>query len=143
MTVIVTSTILKTSIRLILPLSLLFAMYTALKGHNEPGGGFIAGLIASIAFCTYRMANGPRSLLQLLPVHPRVLILTGLTLALLTSVVPLFFGLPLLTSRVGVIDLPFGQSVHYATAMFFDTGVLLVVIGVSVGMILRLSEELE
>jgi len=141
---IITSSILKTSVRLILPLSLLFACFMSLKGHNSPGGGFIAGLVASVAFCIYRMTNGPESLMRLLPVHPRVLVFVGLGMALVTSVVPLFFGLPFLTSRVGTFHLPFmDESLHYASAVAFDTGVLLVVVGVSVGMIIRLSEELE
>lgn len=138
-----TSRILQTAMHLILPLSLLVAVFAALKGHNEPGGGFIAGLIASVAFCTYRMANGSDAFMSLLPVHPRNLLFWGLTLALFTAVMPLFFGLPLLTSRVGAFHLPGGQEIHYASAMLFDLGVLLVVIGVSTGMITRLSEELE
>lgn len=140
----VSSIILRTSMRLILPLSLLFACYMSLKGHNEPGGGFIAGLVASIAFCIYRMSFGAEALLKLLPVHPRMLIFLGLGMACATSLTPLLFGLPLLTSRVGTISLPLvSEPFHYASAMIFDTGVLLVVVGVSVGMIMRLSEELE
>lgn len=140
----VTSSVLKTSVRLIMPLALLFACYMSLKGHNEPGGGFIAGLVASVAFCIYRMANGPQSLLNMLPVHPRMLIFVGLGMALSTFLVPLLCGLPFATSRVGLIHLPLVQEpFHYASAMIFDTGVLLVVVGVSVGMIMRLSEELE
>ncbi len=139
----VTSCILKTAMRLILPLTLLFAAYASLKGHNEPGGGFIAGLIAAVAFCTYRMAFGPRSLLRAMPVHPRVLVFVGLSLAFATSFVPLLFGKPFLTSLVRLVHLPLLGDFHFASAMIFDTGVLLVVVGVAVGMIQRLSEELE
>lgn len=138
-----TSRILQTAMHLILPLSLLMAAFAAMKGHNAPGGGFIAGLIASVAFCTYRMANGPEAFFNLLPVHPRTLLFWGLSLALIDAVVPLFFGLPLLTSRVGGFTLPGGEEIHYASAMIFDLGVLLVVVGVATGMITRLSEELE
>jgi multicomponent Na+:H+ antiporter subunit B len=133
---IVTSTILKTSMRLLMPLALLFAIYTAIKGHDEPGGGFIGGLIAATAICLYRMAYGPEAVYRLLPIHPRWLIVTGLSLALITAIMPLLFGHPFLRSVV----LP---EMHLASAMGFDTGVMLVVVGVAAGMIIRLNEELE
>lgn len=139
----VTSPILMTAMRLILPLSLLYAAYVALKGHNAPGGGFIAGLIAAVALCTYRMSNGPSALLRTLPWHPRVLVFLGLTISLVIALIPLLLGEPFFKSLVTTIHLPFGQEIHFASAAVFDVGVLLVVIGVAVGMIQRLSEELE
>ena len=137
-----TSLILQTSMRLIMPLSLLFAAYMALKGHNEPGGGFVGGLIAAIALILYRMSDGPNAFKTLIPIHPRIFVFVGLSLALVTAVLPLLFGLPLLTSYVSEIHI-FGEPIHLVSAIFFDTGVLLVVVGVSIGMITRLSEELE
>ena len=139
----VTSIILQTAMRLLLPLSLLFAGFMALKGHNAPGGGFIAGLIAAVALCLYRMSNGPEALYKLIPVHPRWLVFTGLSMAFATGLFPMLLGEPFLRSYTGVVTLPGGESVHLASAMAFDAGVLLVVVGVSVGMIMRLSEELE
>jgi len=139
----ITSPILRTAMRLILPLSLLFAAYVSLKGHNAPGGGFIAGLIAAIALCSYRMSNGPKALMRSLPWHPRIMVFLELSMALGTEFTPLLFGEPFFRSLVTVIHLPFGQEIHFASAAVFDTGVLLVVIGVAVGLIQRLSEELE
>lgn len=136
------SVILRTAMRLILPLTLLFAAYMAMKGHNAPGGGFIGGLVAAVSLALYRMSNGAEALRSLMPMHPRVLIASGLTLATLTSVIPLLLGWPLLTSYNTEVHIGFGQSFHFASAVFFDTGVLLVVIGVAVGMITRFSEEL-
>jgi multisubunit Na+/H+ antiporter MnhB subunit len=139
-----TSLLLQTSTRLIFPLTLIFAMYVAIKGHNEPGGGFIGGLMASVAFLLYRMAFGRGALLRLLPLHPRVLVSIGLAIALLTGLVPMLFGKAFLTSAViDELAIGFGQTIHFASAVFFDAGVLLVVVGVTVGMIQRLSEELE
>ena len=138
----VSSTILQTAMRLILPLALLFAAYSWLKGHNAPGGGFIAGLIASIAICMYRMSNGPGALYKMMPIHPRWIVFTGLCLAVITAIVPVVFGEPLLRSGDAYVYLG-KEKLHLVSAMGFDTGVLLVVIGVSVGMITRLSEELE
>lgn len=140
----ISSPVLRNSMRLILPLMLLYALYAVLKGHNEPGGGFIGGMIMATAICTYRMSHGFAAQLRLMPVHPRVFICLGLGLALGTSTVPLLLGEPFLRSAVGVFHLPFsGHAFHYASAMAFDLGVMLVVVGVGVGMISQLSEELE
>ena len=139
-----TSVLFRTAARLIVPLTLIFAAYVALKGHNSPGGGFIGGLMASVALILYRLAHGPDALLKLMPFHPRGLVALGLAIAYLTAIVPMCFGQPLLTSLV--IDqfyIGFGQSIHFASAVFFDVGVLMVVIGVTVGMIARLNEEVD
>ena len=139
-----TSLLMKTAVSLLFPLTLLFAVYTALKGHNEPGGGFIGGLMASVAFIMYRMAHGRSALLRLLPFHPRVMVFVGLAIAFATALFPLLIGRPLLTSKVwDALPIGFGQTIHFASAVFFDTGVLLVVVGVTVGMIQRLNEELD
>lgn len=137
------SLILRTAMRLIVPLSLLFATYMALKGHNHPGGGFIGGLIAAVALVLHRMAQGPEGLRQLVPIHPRDLIVVGLALAVCTTLVPLLFGYPALRSVVDWHVPGLAEPLHFPSALFFDLGVLLVVVGVSVGMIVRLSEELE
>ena len=129
--------------RLILPLGLLFAAYMCFKGHNEPGGGFIGGLIAAVVFMLYAMANGRDALIDLLPVHPRVLVALGFGIALATAAVPLFVGYPMLRSfEVDEFPVGFGQSIHLVTAFFFDVGVTLVVIGASTGVIQRLGDEL-
>lgn len=135
------STILRTANGIIFPLTLLFALYMALKGHNYPGGGFIGGLIAAVALVLYRMSHGRDAMQRLMPIHPRILVAIGLALATLTGIAPLFFGEPMLRSIAPYINLGVGEPVHMPSAMFFDIGVLLVVIGVSVGMIVRLGEE--
>jgi len=136
------SVILRTAVRFILPLTFLYAAYAALKGHNGPGGGFIAGLIASVGLCTYRMSYGDRAFHRLLPIHPRWLVFVGLGLAAGVAALPLLFGQPLLRSASTTLHLG-GADVHLVSATAFDLGVLLVVIGVAVGMISRLGEELD
>lgn len=138
------SLLLRTAVKLIFPLVLIFSAYIAIKGHNEPGGGFVGGLMAAVAFLLYRMTHGRGALVRLMPFHPRVLVFLGLLIALATAVVPMFFGWPFLTTKV-IDELPigFGQSIHFASAVFFDAGVLMVVVGVSVGMIQRLHEEID
>jgi len=127
---------------LIFPLTLVFAMYMALKGHNEPGGGFIGGLIAAVALVMVRMSHGRAVMQRLMPFHPRVLIALGLAIAAVTGFVPLLFDLPLLTSRAPYLHI-LGEDVHLPTAIFFDAGVFLVVVGVSSCMIIRLGEEVD
>ena len=136
------SVILRTAVRFILPLTFLYAAYAALKGHNEPGGGFIAGLIASVGLCTYRMSYGDRAFHRLLPIHPRWLVFVGLGLAAGVAALPLLFGQPLLRSASTTLHLG-GADVHLVSATAFDLGILLVVVGVAVGMISRLGEELD
>ena len=136
------SVILRTAVRFILPLTFLYAAYAALKGHNGPGGGFIAGLIASVGLCTYRMSYGDRAFHRLLPIHPRWLVFVGLGLTAGVAALPLLFGQPLLRSASTTLHLG-GADVHLVSATAFDLGVLLVVIGVAVGMISRLGEELD
>ena len=136
------SVILRTAVRFILPLTFLYAAYAALKGHNGPGGGFIAGLIASVGLCTYRMSYGDRAFHRLLPIHPRWLVFVGLGLAAGVAALPLLFGQPLLRSASTTLHLG-GADVHLVSTTAFDLGVLLVVIGVAVGMISRLGEELD
>ena len=136
------SVILRTAVRFILPLTFLYAAYAALKGHNGPGGGFIAGLIASVGLCTYRMSYGDRAFHRLLPIHPRWLVFVGLGLAAGVAALPMMFGQPPLRSASTTLHLG-GAEIHLVSATAFDLGVLLVVVGVAVGMISRLGEELD
>jgi multisubunit Na+/H+ antiporter MnhB subunit len=141
--------------RLIVPLSLLFAMFIYFKGHQEPGGGFVAGLVCAVALIVHRMAYGGDSLHRLLPAQERTFVAVGLMCALVTGSAALVFGppnaygiampLPFFTSNHGFIPLPGEEHVafEWATVMLFDFGVMLVVTGVVVGMIEALSRELE
>jgi len=135
--------LLQTTMRLVLPLALLAAAYEFFKGHNEPGGGFIAGLVASVGLAVYRMTFGPSVMRGLRPATPAICIVAGLLLTLVTGVVPMLFGESFLRSATGYIPRGEADPYHWASAMFFDLGVFLVVVGVSVGIINRLIEELE
>ncbi|MFG0293409.1 MAG: hydrogen gas-evolving membrane-bound hydrogenase subunit E [Phycisphaerales bacterium JB050] len=138
------SVLLRTAMKLILPVSLLFAGYIFFKGHNEPGGGFIAGLIASVGLAAYRMSEGGQALRRLIPITPGGMGAIGLAIALTTGLLPVLVGLPFFTSGQGYIPLPGADApYHWTSVMFFDLGVFIVVIAVSVGMINRFEEELE
>lgn len=135
--------ILRTCIKLIVPLGLVFSVYIYFKGHQTPGGGFVGGLAAAVSLIAYRMSEGPARLQKLMPTSGRVCIAAGLCLALGTGLGALVQGLPFFTSNNGYIPLTSGTKFHWATVMFFDAGVYLVVLGTVVGIINALSEEAE
>jgi multisubunit Na+/H+ antiporter MnhB subunit len=141
--------ILRTAAKLLVPLGLVFAVFIYFKGHQTPGGGFVAGLVAAVTLIVQRMAFGGESMRKMLPASPTVLIGLGLGLALLTGLGPLMFKsatggpLPFLTSNHGYLALPGGEYYEWATVMVFDLGVMLTVAGVVVGMIDALSMLLD
>ena len=116
--------------RFLLPLALLVAAHLFLRGHNAPGGGFIAGLVAAVALVLQYMASGiawtQRQWRQAF--HP--LIATGVLMASATGVASLFLGRPFLTSAFGHVHLPVIGEFELASAMVFDLGVFLTVVGV-------------
>ena len=140
----------RTAMRLVLPLALIFAAYVFFKGHQAPGGGFIAGLIASVGLAVYRMSEGRRALTRLVPFRPGKIASVGLAIALVTGAAPLVMslvpgweGAPFLTSGQAYVPRPGYFPYHLPSVAFFDLGVFIVVVGVSVGMINRFEEELE
>ncbi|MBI1337705.1 MAG: Na(+)/H(+) antiporter subunit B [Phycisphaera sp.] len=136
------TTILRTASRFIVPLGLLFAFFIYFKGHQTPGGGFVGGLVASVSLVVHRMAMGGKSLERMLPIRERTMIAIGLLCAVGTGTAALFFGLPFFTSNHGYLSDAF-DNFEWATVMVFDLGVMLVVTGVVVGMIDALSIETE
>ena len=117
-------------------LMLLFSVFVLLRGHNEPGGGFIGGLIAASAFALHGIACGVASTRRALAVHPMSLAGTGLLLAALSGLPALMLGSPFMTSiwiSPGGIDL--------ATVIAFDIGVYLVVTGAITSIALALEER--
>jgi multicomponent K+:H+ antiporter subunit A len=115
--------------RVMLPLAILVGIYIFLRGHNEPGGGFIAGLIVSIALIMQYMASGFAWAHQRQRVDYHALIGYGVIIAGLTGVGAWFAGRPFLTSDYGYVTLPLFGTFELATAMGFDLGVFLTVVG--------------
>ncbi len=137
-----TSLILRATVRIILPLLLLFSIFLLIRGHNEPGGGFAAGLVAASAFALYSIAYGTTAARELLRLEPRSLLSIGLAIALISGWVSLFRGLPFLTGMWGYLPLPGMGKTEVGTPVLFDIGVFLVVIGATT-MILFELEEVE
>ncbi|MGE0395153.1 MAG: monovalent cation/H+ antiporter subunit A [Kofleriaceae bacterium] len=115
--------------RLLLPVSLVVAAHFLLRGHNEPGGGFVAGIVVSIALLAQYMVNGTRWTERNARVSPPRWIAMGLLLAAATGLGALAFGFPFLTTRTVHATLPVLGEVHLPSATFFDLGVFAVVIG--------------
>ena len=135
------SLILRASTRLVMTLLLLFAIFLLLRGHNEPGGGFVGGLMAAAAFTLYNISDGPTAARRALYFAPRTIIAIGLLVAVASGVLALFAGLPFLTALWGSLPFLNGPPVALGTPLLFDTGVFLVVLGVTLSIILSLAEE--
>ncbi|MDP3720169.1 MAG: Na+/H+ antiporter subunit B [Acidobacteriota bacterium] len=130
-----TSPIFRTAARLLMPLLLLFAVFLLLRGHNEPGGGFVGGLVAAAAFALYLIAHGVARARRALLVQPMTLLGAGLLIAAVSGVPAAFRGQPFLTAQW------LQGPVALGTPVMFDIGVFLVVAGVVLMMIFGLAEE--
>lgn len=137
------SLILSVMTRFLTPLMLAFSVFILLRGHNEPGGGFIGGLIAATAFCLYAISEGVGPARAALRVEPAGLAIVGAALALgagLWGLVAKGYFLagvwPLLESdgEGGKTGLPIGSI------LLFDTGVFLVVVGAVAAILFALTE---
>lgn len=135
------SMILRTTGFFILPLLLLFSVFLLLRGHDEPGGGFIAGLVASAAFALHIFAVDARGARRMLRFQPRDLQGVGLVMALLAGILPLFNGDAFLTALWVTMQLPIIGELKLGSPLLFDIGVYLVVIGSVLTIILNLAED--
>ncbi len=121
--------ILETLSRVPLPLALLISVFIFLRGHNLPGGGFIAGLVTAIALVLQYIASGSQWVEQRLPLNYAAMAGAGVLIAGLTGLGSWLFGYPFLTSAFGHFELPLIGEIELATAMLFDLGVYLTVVG--------------
>ena len=133
------SLILRTAARFLLVLLLVLSIFVLLRGHNEPGGGFIGGLLAAGGVAIYQLACGVGRARRLLRVDPRALAGSGLLVALASGVLALTDGLPFLTGLWAVREIP-GVG-KLGTPLLFDIGVFLLVIGAVLTILFTLDEE--
>ncbi|WP_180073479.1 MULTISPECIES: monovalent cation/H+ antiporter subunit A [unclassified Acinetobacter] len=129
----------------ILPLALVISLYIFLRGHNLPGGGFIAGLITSLALVIQYIALGQDRAEQLIGAKSgrlyEVWIGIGLTIAGLTGIAAWLWGRPFLTSAHIYVSPPILGEMHLASAALFDTGVYITVVGATMLMISVLGDS--
>ena len=126
--------------RPMLPLALMVSLYIFLRGHNLPGGGFIAGLITSVALVLQYVASGVAWVHSRMPGAYHPVVALGVLLAGLTGIGSWAFGYPFLTSDFVYIYWPVVGKFELATAMLFDTGVFLTVVGATLLMLANLGK---
>ncbi len=125
----------------ILAVSGVVATFFFLRGHNAPGGGFVAGLVMAIGLLLQYIAFGTDWVEDRLRLAPRVLIGAGILLVLATSAGALVVGYPLLTSHTFHLKMPLVGDVHVGSAMFFDLGVFCEVLGSTLLIITSLAHQ--
>ncbi|MCM2310882.1 MAG: DUF4040 domain-containing protein, partial [Steroidobacteraceae bacterium] len=123
----------------LLPLALLVSAYLFLRGHNAPGGGFIAGLVTGTAMLLQYVAHGSDWARERLPWNYTRVIAAGLLVATGTGLASWLFGAPFLTSAFGYVRWPIVGQFELASAMVFDLGIYLAVVGVVMVIISRLG----
>jgi multicomponent Na+:H+ antiporter subunit B len=135
------SLILRTSARLLLVTCVLLSIFILVRGHNEPGGGFIGGLIGALGVIVYALAHGRARTLRMLHADPKSILGVGLLLALASGALPPLLGIsPLLTHQWG--DLALGPvALPLGTTLLFDIGVYLTVTGFALAVVLPFAEE--
>lgn len=128
-------------VRLLLPIALLVSMYLFMRGHNQPGGGFVAGLVMSVAFILQYMVAGTQWVEAQMSLRPLRWMGTGLLCATLTGVGAMLLGYPFLTTHTAHLHLPLLGDVHVASALFFDIGVYTVVVGSTLLILTALAHQ--
>ena len=133
------SSILSTAVRYLLPLQLLFAFFVLARGHNEPGGGFIGGLVVAAAFALYAIAVDVDAARAILRFSPRTFIAVGLLVAFVSGLPALLTGQPFMTGLWSSVQIPVIGKL--GTPFLFDVGVFLAVFGVTLLIVFSLMES--
>ena len=136
------SLIFRTVAPLIVGLMVLFSIFVLLRGHNEPGGGFIGGLIPVAALSIYGIAFGVETVRRAIVFHPLAIAGAGLLLSTLSGLLSMVFHVPFMTG-LWVYPVILGEEVPLSSVMTFDIGVYLVVVGAVSSVALSLEERGE
>ena len=137
------STILEIVTHLIFHTIVLWSVYLLFTGHNQPGGGFAAGIVAGLALCLRYLAGYGAELRAALPVRPASLLGTGLFIAAGSAVLPMLFGSPPLRTWIADVHVPLLGEVHVVTSLLFDIGVFLVVVGLMLDILRSLGSGID
>ncbi|WP_291048417.1 Na+/H+ antiporter subunit A [Herbiconiux sp.] len=137
------SLVLEVLVRLIFHPAIVVSIFLLFAGHNLPGGGFAAGILAGLALIARYLAGGRYELGETLPIGPGVLLGAGMLLATGTAVGSLFLGADVLTSAYFSAEVPLLGYVSFGTSTIFDIGVYLVVIGVVLDILRALGGEVD
>lgn len=130
--------------RILFPAMIMLSVYFFFAGHNAPGGGFAGGLVASLAFSLRYLAGGREELEEALPIDAGRILGTGLFVAATAVLWPMvLLGEPPLTSHIWDLTLPLIGEIHIASALIFDFGVYLIVIGLTMHILNSLGGQLD
>lgn len=121
-------------------LMVLFSIFVLLRGHNEPGGGFIGGLIAASALAIYGIACGVAPVRRAIYFHPMAIAAFGLFMSAMAGVLSIFAGVPYM-SGLWIYPHLFGVEIPLSSVLVFDVGVYLVVVGAIGSIALALEER--
>ena len=128
-------------VRLLLPIAAVIAVYLFMRGHNEPGGGFVAGLVLSTAFILQYIVSGTQWVEANMQLMPQRWIAAGLLIATATGLGSFWFGYPFLTTHTAHLHLPLLGEVHVASALFYDIGVFTLVVGATLLILTALGHQ--
>lgn len=129
--------------RLLFPVMLVVSIYLLFAGHNDPGGGFIAGIVAGLALCVRYLAGGALELADAAPVDAGKLLGSGIILSALSLIGPVFFGGSVGQSYDYDLHILGMGEIHFVTSVFFDIGVFLVVLGTMLDFIRSLGSGID
>lgn len=122
---------------------LIFSLYLFFAGHNQPGGGFIGGLMTGSALVLLYISYDIETVKKMIPFDYKKMMALGMLIAVLTGVGSFLFDQPFLTQAFGYFQLPLLGKTELATAVLFDLGVYLTVVGVTMTIILAIAEDEE
>ena len=129
--------------RLLFPSMMALSLYFFFAGHNAPGGGFAGGLVASLAFTLRYLAGGREELEEALPIDAARLLGAGLLTSSVSVIVPLLLGQPPLTTAYTKLEVPFLGAVSLPSALIFDAGVYIIVVGLTMHILTSLGGKLD
>lgn len=137
------SLILRSATRYIFPLLLLVSIFLLLRGHNQPGGGFIAGLVAACGVVLLIFAWDLPRARRTIRVHPRSYVVAGLLMAVTAGCIGLVGGAPFLTGLWISLETAWFPTLKLGTPLLFDIGVFFVVFGISLTVVFSLASTEE
>jgi multisubunit Na+/H+ antiporter MnhB subunit len=123
----------------LMPLLLLFAVFLLMRGHNQPGGGFVGGLVVAASFILYSIAFGVDAARRAVLVRPSTLLGVGPLIALVSALPGLVTGQPFMTAVWTTVTTG-STALHLGTPLVFDVGVFLAVVGVVLTIVFTLAE---
>ena len=120
---------------------LMFAVHIFFAGHYTPGGGFVGGLLTASAIVLLMLAFGIQTVKKILPINYVIMTSVGLLVAISTAAASILFDVPFFTHAYDYFDLPLFGETSLHSALLFDVGVYLVVVGVTMTIIQTIGED--